>query len=117
MWKIERTQEIKSWIFQLDDDAKESILKSLYILQEFGPKLGRPYVDTIKNSKYKNMKELRVQNKQRVFRILFIFDVKRNAVLLIGGDKKGDKRFYEKMIPIADKLYGKYLIERRLINE
>jgi hypothetical protein len=113
MWKIERTQEVKDWIFQLDDDAKEAILRSLYILQEIGPKLGRPYVDTIKNSKYKNMKELRIQNKQRIFRILFIFDVKRNAVLLVGGDKKGDKDFYKKMIPIAEKLYEKYLKERR----
>jgi len=114
MWNIERTQEAKEWIFQLDDDAKEAILKSLIILKEFGPKLGRPYVDTIKNSKYKNMKELRVQNKQRVFRILFIFDIKRSAVLLIGGDKKGNKDFYKEIIPLAEKLYEKYLKERKL---
>jgi hypothetical protein len=113
MWKIERTQRIKDWIFQLDDDAKEAILKNLYILQELGPKLGRPYVDTIKNSKYKNMKELRIQNKKRVYRILFIFDTDRNAVLLIGGDKKSDKNFYSKMIPLAEKLYENYLNERR----
>ena len=79
------------------------------ILSEIGPSLGRPYVDSIKQSKYKNMKELLIQNKKRLFRILFIFDIKRNALLLIGGDKRGDKRFYKKIIPIADKIYESYM--------
>jgi hypothetical protein len=83
------------------------------ILKELGPSLGRPYVDTIENSKHKNMKELRVQNKKRLFRIFFAFDPDRNALLLIGGDKRGDKRFYQRMIPIADELYDCYLEVKR----
>lgn len=115
MWLIERTDEIANWIFSLDDDAKEAILKNLIILREIGPSLGRPYVDSVKGSRHKNMKELRIQNKKRVFRIFFIFDPDRKAILLIGGDKRGDRRFYEKMTPIADNLYEKYL-ERRNKN-
>lgn len=109
MWIIDRTEEIAEWIKKLDEDAKEAILKSLLILQEIGPSLGRPYVDTINESKHKNMKELRIQNRQRLFRILFAFDPDRKAILLIGGDKRGDKRFYQKMIPIADALFGKHM--------
>lgn len=55
------------------------------------------------------MKELRIQNRRRLFRILFAFDPDRKAILLVGGDKRGDKRFYEKMIPLADTLFDKHL--------
>jgi hypothetical protein len=108
MWIIDRTEEIAEWIRKLDEDAKEAILKTLLILQEIGPLLGRPYVDTIKESKHKNMKELRIQNRQRLFRILFAFDPDRKAILLVGGDKRGDKRFYQKMIPLADALLDEH---------
>jgi hypothetical protein len=113
MWNIERTDEISSWMKELDDDAKEMILKALFVLKEMGPSLGRPYVDSVKGSKHQNMKELRVQSKQRLFRILFAFDPIRQAILLIGGDKRGDRRFYQKMIPIADSLYDRYLEKLR----
>lgn len=113
MWEIKRTEELAKWTKTLDDDAREAILKNIIILKEIGPNLGRPYVDTLKQSRHKNMKELRIQNKKRLFRILFIFDPDRKAVLLIGEDKCGDKRFYEKMIPIADNLFDKYLASRR----
>ena len=113
MWEIKRTEELAKWTKTLDDDAREAILKNIIILKEIGPNLGRPYVDTLKQSRHKNMKELRIQNIKRLFRILFIFDPDRKAVLLIGEDKCGDKRFYEKMIPIADNLFDKYLASRR----
>ena len=113
MWTIERTKEIAEWITQLDDDAKEAIYKNLLILKKMGPSLGRPYVDSINQSKHKNMKELRVQNKKRLFRIFFAFDPDRKAILIIGGDKRGDTRFYQRLIPIADKLFDKYLEDRR----
>jgi hypothetical protein len=109
MWIIDRTEEVAEWIKNLDEDAKEAILKSLLILKEIGPSLGRPYVDTIDKSKHKNMKELRIQNKQRLFRILFAFDPDRKAILLIGGDKRGDKKFYQKMIPLADALFDEHM--------
>jgi hypothetical protein len=117
MWEIQRTNEIAEWIKSLDDDGREAILKNLIILKEIGPNLGRPYVDTVKQSRHKNMKELRVQNKMRVFRLFFVFDSERQAILLIGGDKRGDKRFYLKMIPIADDLLDEYIISRRKHNE
>lgn len=113
MWKIQRTDVIAEWIKSLDEDARAAILKNLIILKEIGPNLGRPYVDTIKQSRHKNMKELRIQNKLRVFRIFFIFDFDRDAILLIGGDKRGDKRFYETMIPLADDLFDKYIKSKR----
>ena len=116
MWQIERTDGIANWIAGLDDDAKESILKILLILREIGPSLGRPYVDAVKESKHKNMKELRVQCKKRIFRIFFIFDPKQNAVLLIGGDKRGDKCFYKRLILQADRLYDNYLKKRKGIK-
>ena len=109
MWPIERTDEIAGWIETLDDDAKEAILKVLFILSEMGPSLGRPYVDSVNKSRYQNMKELRIQSKQRLFRIFFSFDPERNVILLFGGDKRGDKRFYQSMIPIADRLYERHL--------
>ena len=109
MWAIERTDQIAKWIIELDDDAREAILKSLLILREIGPSLGRPHVDTIKGSKHKNMKELRVQSKQKLFRIFFAFDMERKAILLVGGDKRSDKQFYKRMVPIADSLFDNYL--------
>ena len=115
--EIERTEQLAKWITALDDDAREAILKNLIILKEIGPNLGRTYVDTIKQSRHKNMKELRTQNKMRLFRIFFVFDLDRKAILLIGGDKRGDKRFYEKMIPIADDLYDDHIKSRRKTNE
>ena len=117
MWNIERTDEAVRWIKELDDDAKETILKGLLILKEIGPSLGRPYVDSVKRSRHQNMKELRIQSKLRLFRIFFAFDPERNVILLIGGDKRGDKRFYQRMIPIADHLYDRYLEKLREKHE
>jgi hypothetical protein len=109
MWLILRTDEIMSWIAEFDDNAKEAIFKSLLVLREIGPALGRPHVDSVKGSAYPNMKELRVQNKNRVFRIIFAFDPRRNAILLIGGDKRGNKKFYDTIIAKADALYTRHL--------
>ncbi len=117
MWEKERTDQLAELTTALDDDAREAILKNLIILKEIGPNLGRPYVGTIKQSRHKNMKELRAQNKMRLFRIFFVFDLDQKAILLIGGDKRGDKRFYEKMIPIADNLYNDHIKFRRKTNE
>jgi hypothetical protein len=79
------------------------------VLGEFGPKLGRPRVDTLEGSAFQNMKELRIQYQGEPWRILFAFDPKRQAVLLVGGNKTGNKRWYKENIPIADKRYRKYL--------
>lgn len=117
MWTIQRTNEIATWITGLDNDAKEAIYQSLLVLREIGPTLGRPLVDTVKGSSFSNMKELRVQNKGRVFRIFFAFDPAREAILLIGGDKRGDKKFYDTMINKADMLYQHHLDKLRKRHE
>lgn len=96
MWKIVQSQEFGDWFKNIDTDIQVDIYAILKVLSEKGPSLGRPYVDSLKNSKINNLKELRVQSKGRPFRIAFVFDLNRNAFLLIGGNKRGDKRFYEK---------------------
>jgi hypothetical protein len=112
MWKILQTKQFGEWFMSsdnVDEYASESIYAVMEVLKRMGPNLGRPYVDSVKGSRHENMKELRVQCKGRPFRILFAFDPFRQAVLLIGGNKTGDKRFYTRMIPIADILYDQYL--------
>jgi hypothetical protein len=95
----------------VDSAAREDIRATLLVLREIGPRLGRPLVDTLKGSKLTNLKELRVQSKARPFRILFVFDPRRVAILLVGGNKQRDKRFYLRMIPLAEKIYEQYLKE------
>ena len=113
MREVIQTTEFKEWYDDLDEDAREDILSSILILQNTGPILGRPRVDTLKGSKIKNLKELRIQNKNRVFRIFFAFDPERNIILLIGGDKKGDNRFYETMLRKSVQQSAAFSGERR----
>lgn len=109
MWNVVAASEFTDWFDEVDEEAQVDIREKLRVLETLGPQLGRPLVDTIKESRHKNMKELRVQSNGRPFRIFFAFDSKRNAVLLIGGDKTGDARFYKKMIPKADAIFDEYL--------
>lgn len=85
------------------------------LLEERGPNLGRPHADVITTSRHSNMKELRgkvtVKGKDRFLRALFVFDPRRTALLLIGGDKTGDPSWYERSVPIADELFDKHLKE------
>jgi len=83
------------------------------LLRSLGPQLPRPHADIVKGSKHSNMKELRTQHQGRPMRTLYAFDPRRKAILLIGGDKTGDDRFYARMIPIADKLYMQHLDQLR----
>lgn len=112
-WVVEYTDEFEAWWQTLQADQQASIEASVRVLSEDGPQLGRPYVDAIQGSKHLNMKELRTQHAGRPLRTFFVFDPRRSAILLIGGDKTGDKRFYERMIPVADALYETHLQELR----
>jgi hypothetical protein len=97
-------------------DEQGSIAIAVEALEERGPALGRPFVDTVKASRHANMKELRPHGE--TIRILFAFDPRRTAILLLGGDKRGRwKRWYEEMIPIADQLYEDHLAELRREGE
>lgn len=113
IWQIIPSDTFNNWFDTLDDKPKENILASLLLLQRKGPHLQRPYADTVKASKISNMKELRVQSQGNPFRIFYAFDPDRNAIVLCGGNKKGnDKQFYRQMISLADKLYTDYLDNR-----
>ena len=106
MWIIEYTQEFEDWFSVQEEESKIAINAKVIVLSEFGPQLGRPYVDTIHGSKYPNLKELRVKCKNDVFRILFLFNKSRNCWLIIGGNKKGknEEDFYKKLIKQAEEL-------------
>lgn len=112
-WEVEFNDAFERWWDTLDESEQESLLAGVKILRQMGPMLGRPYVDTVNGSRHANMKELRIQHRGRPLRTLFAFDPRRRAVLLVGGDKTGDKRFYERMIPLADRLYEEHLQELR----
>ena len=88
--------------------VRQSIMEHVLLLRERGPRLGRPYVDTVKGSSFPNMKELRIQYRGDPWRVLFIFAPDRTAVLLVGGNKRGDKRWYNKFLSIADERYRLY---------
>jgi hypothetical protein len=101
--------QFAEWYLALDGREQGSVSYSLALLAEVGPLLGRPHVDTLRASRFPNMKELRTQHDGRPYRMLFAFDTSRTAMMLIGGDKTGDPRWYDRMIPIADRLYEEHL--------
>jgi hypothetical protein len=109
MWDVEYTDEFGLWWDGLDEDEQESVAASVELLRQLGPHLPRPHADTLNGSRHPNMKELRTQHRGRPLRTLFAFDPRRSAILLIGGDKTGDDRFYERMIPLADRLFDEHL--------
>lgn len=104
-WNIESTTSFETWFEAQDEDVRVAILAHLTALAAEGPQLGRPYCDTLKGSTVANLKELRVQVDGDPYRVLFAFDIDRAAVLLVGGNKAGDKRWYDTNIPIAEKLF------------
>ena len=110
MWSIEQTETFEEWYFSLPEADRENVLTSILLLRERGPMLSRPYADTVYGSKYTNMKELCIQSLGRPIRAFFAFDPQRTGIILCAGDKGGnDKRFYDEMIPVADKEYAAHL--------
>jgi hypothetical protein len=112
-WVIEYTEQFEVWWLGLTEAEWESIAAVVGALEAAGPALRRPYVGTIDGSRHPNMKELVVQHKGEPYRILFAFDPTRVAILLIGGNKTGDARWYERMVPVADDLYDEHLATLR----
>jgi len=109
MWEVEYTDELGAWWAELTEAEQESIDASVRLLEAKGPNLGFPHSSGIEGSRHAHMRELRVQHAGRPYRILYAFDPRRSALLLIGGDKTGDTRWYEVQVPIADKLYDTHL--------
>jgi hypothetical protein len=108
-YPVEYTDEFGNWWDDLGDRERHSIDVYVRQLEKRGPNLPFPYSSGIVGSRHAHMREMRVQSSGRPLRIFYAFDPRRSAILLIGGDKTGDKRFYERMIPIADTLYDEHL--------
>ena len=113
VWEVEVTDEFVEWWRTLTSDQQESVTDRVDLLAERGPDLGRPAVDRIQTSRHHSMKELRAA-KGGALRVLFMFDPRRQVILLIGGDKSGEwNDWYEWAVPVADDLYDDYLDELR----
>jgi hypothetical protein len=109
--EIEFTDEFGEWWDGLTAEEQNSIADGVYVLEELGPALTRPLADTVRGSEYPNMRELRIQHQGRPYRVLYAFDPRRVGVLLIGGDKTGNSRWYEEFVPRADAIYSRHLRE------
>ena len=119
VWLVEYTDEFEAWWHSLDEDEQVSIAASVGLLESLGTQLPFPHSSAINQSRHGHMRELRTQHDGRPFRTMYAFDPRRSAILLIGGDKTGDNRWYEKYIPVADQLYDEHLsalIEEGLID-
>lgn len=110
-WDVENTDEFTAWWDELSESQQEDVTAIVDLLMARGPRLPFPYSSGIQNSRHEHMRELRVQSGGKPIRVFYAFDPRRTAILLIGGDKTGDDRFYERMIPVADKLYDVYIEE------
>lgn len=115
VWDIEFTVEFEAWWLTLTETEQDALDASVKLLERLGPQLPRPHADTVNGSRHHHMKELRTQCQGRPLRTFFAFDPRRSAILLIGGDKTGDDRFYDRMLPLADGLYDTHL--RQLAEE
>lgn len=109
--EINVTTRFKEWYEELTDAEAEDVTAVVDLLVELGPRLGYPYSSAVGASRHSHLRELRIQHAGRPYRVLYAFDPKRNAVLLLGGDKTGDDRWYDRHVPEADRLYDEYLIE------
>ena len=112
-WEVEYTDEFGRWWSGLTEEEQVSLAASVQLLEERGPNLGFPHSSGINGSKHKQMRELRTQHLGRPYRTLYAFDPQRTAILLIGGDKTGDDRWYDVNVPLRDHLYDTHLEELR----
>ena len=110
-WDVEYTDEFGDWWGTLSEAEQESLAASVRLLEERGPNLGFPHSSGINESRHSHMRELRTQHEGRPYRTLYAFDPRRIAILLIGGDKTGDDRWYHVNVPVADRFYDEHLAQ------
>ncbi|PBC36130.1 hypothetical protein CJ178_32270 [Rhodococcus sp. ACPA4] len=109
-WKVRAVDEVQEWAEGLDEQLYDAFRAAVELLQEEGPTLGRPLVDRIHTSRFHNMKELRIKEGGKHIRVLFVFDPRSRAVLLVAGDKTGNwDKWYRVNVKIADARYRAYL--------
>ena len=110
-WVVEFGDEFDVEFEELSEEVKSSLIQHLNLLKIYGPQLPRPYADTLNGSVYPNMKELRFNADDGVWRVAFAFDPQRQAIILVAGDKAGQnqKKFYRQLIDRADRRYAAHL--------
>jgi hypothetical protein len=115
VWEVEFSDEFGKWWGGLNADEQKSVDFTVSLLQEVGPTLKMPHSSGVESSRHGHMRELRIQHEGRPYRVLYAFDPRRTTMLLIGGDKTGNNRWYDEYVPLADEIYGRHL--RELENE
>jgi hypothetical protein len=106
---VEYTDSFGQWWDTLTEAEQDSVTHYVALLESHGPQLMFPYSSRVARSRHSHMRELRVQHEGRPYRVLYAFDPRRVAILLIGGDKTGNDRWYEEFVPRADRLYDEHL--------
>lgn len=109
--EVEYTDEFEDWWRELSENEQDSVAVKVQLLEQLGPQLPFPHSSGIQGSRHSHMRELRIQHQGDPYRVLYAFDPRRVAILLIGGCKTGDDRWYESLVPIADDLYDEHLRE------
>jgi hypothetical protein len=114
-WEVEFHDDFNAEFDVLPREVQDEVLAHALLLERFGPQLGRPRVDTLKGSRHPNMKELRFNANDGVWRVAFAFDPKRKAILVVAGDKSGvsERRFYRNLIAKADERFDSHLARTR----
>ena len=109
VWEVEGTDEFAEWFAGLSDEEHTDVGRVVEVLVEHGPFLPFPYSSGVESSRHRHMRELRIQHQGRPYRVLYVFDPRRTGILLLGGDKTGNNRWYEENVPKADALYDEYM--------
>lgn len=115
-WTVRFHDAFEEEFAELEQEVQDELLATAKLLQDYGPTLGRPHADTLKGSSYANMKELRFSAADGVWRAAFAFDPKREAILLVAGDKSGggEDKFYKRLLKKADERYGQHVESLKL---
>ena len=112
-WEVEYTDEFLDWWNEISEREQVSVSKSVDRLIEEGVNLDFPHSSAILSSRHGHMRELRVSGGRSPIRVFYAFDPRRTSILLIGGLKTHEDRFYRQYVPVADRLYDQYLEELR----
>lgn len=117
-WTVIFHDEFDPEFDELSENVQDTLLAELEFLRQFGPNLGRPHVDTLDRAEASNLKELRFSASNGVWRVVFAFDPKRQAIILVAGGKKGEneKKFYKNLIKTADSRFNKWLAQEKDLN-
>jgi hypothetical protein len=109
-WTVRLHDIFEKEFESLPQEVQDEMLAMAKLLKDYGPRLGRPHADTLNGSAYANMKELRFQAADGVWRVAFAFDPQREAILLCAGDKSGgsEEKFYKRLLKKADERYRQH---------